>query len=140
MVNVEDVSINDDFTRIKGVGLSTQDRLKQAGYRTFEQLATAMPEDLNQINRINSQLAADIIEYARFISNKNPDMEGISSNENHNPHQNSEKKPRNIMNFIKDEEHQNNDSKHNMIYSLDLDKEKSSNKKDIQRGNNRDNR
>jgi predicted flap endonuclease-1-like 5' DNA nuclease len=39
-------TVPDDLTVIKGIGPATQERLRSLGIRTFEDLATATPDDL----------------------------------------------------------------------------------------------
>ncbi len=40
---------SDDLTRIRGIGIATEDRLYRAGIKSYDQLAGATPEELQKI-------------------------------------------------------------------------------------------
>ncbi len=40
---------SDDLTRIRGIGIATQDRLNKAGIKSYADLGRAMPEKLQEI-------------------------------------------------------------------------------------------
>ncbi len=56
-----------ELESIHGVGHITADRLRQAGYDSFEKLAAASPEELNESIGINTTSAANIVQAAAEI-------------------------------------------------------------------------
>lgn len=59
---------NSDFTKISGVGQATEQKLKEEGYKTFEDLASAAPDELSDINGISEDKVDTIIDTALDMS------------------------------------------------------------------------
>ncbi|WP_173400855.1 DNA repair and recombination protein RadA [Methanocaldococcus bathoardescens] len=59
----------DDLTQLPGVGPSTAEKLKEAGYTDFMKIATATIGELTEIDGISEKAAAKIIEAARELCN-----------------------------------------------------------------------
>jgi len=55
----------DDLTLIKGIGPPTQERLRSLGIRTFNDLATAVPDDL--VARMRSIQPVSMSQVRRWI-------------------------------------------------------------------------
>ncbi len=59
----------DDLTELPGVGPSTAERLKEAGFTDFMKIATATVKELCEVEGISEKAAHKIIEAAKQMCN-----------------------------------------------------------------------